>query len=84
MPFSARQPIRYSTASMMPQARLQPERADEHRADFGPARLGDAERAGEREHHDQPEEHLGDALVGSRTRLVDLTGSSGMRLRIWW
>ena len=34
------------------------ERADEHRAHVVAARLGDAERAGEGEHHDQPEQHL--------------------------
>ena len=39
-----------------------PERADQHGADIFAAGLGDAERAGEREDHDQPEEHLGNAV----------------------
>ena len=38
------------------------ERADEHRANIVAAGLGDAEGAGEREDHDQPEEDFGDAL----------------------
>ena len=39
------------------------ERADEHGADIVAARLGDTERAGEGEDHDQAKEHFGDALV---------------------
>ncbi len=35
------------------------ERADQHGADILAAGLGDAQRAGEREDHDQPEQHLG-------------------------
>ena len=34
------------------------QRADEHRAQIAAARLGDAQRAGEGEHHNQPEQHL--------------------------
>ncbi len=39
-----------------------PERADQHRAHIFAAGLGDAERAGERQDHDQSEEHFGDAI----------------------
>ena len=59
---SARQPIRYNIASMMPQATLQPSAPIEHRAHVVAAGLGDAQRAGEREDHDQPEEDFGDAI----------------------
>ena len=45
------------------------EGADQHRANLGPVRLRRAERAREREHHDQPEEHLGDPLHRVEERL---------------
>ena len=48
---------------MTPHAMLQPERADQHGADVVAAGLGDAQRTGERQHHDQAEQHFGDALA---------------------
>ena len=53
------------------------QRADEHRADFVAARLGDAERAGEGEDHDQAEEHLGDAVVRFEHALGGFDGFVG-------
>ncbi len=38
------------------------QRSDQHLADFAAAGVGDAERAGEGEHHDQPEQDFRDAL----------------------
>jgi hypothetical protein len=53
-----------------------PERADEHRADVLAAGLGRAERAREREHHDQAEEHFGDAFAGIEHALGPRAGAS--------
>ena len=61
-PFSARQPIRYNIASMMPQAMLHPSAPMSIDANIVAAGLGDAQRTGEREHHDQAEQDFGDAL----------------------
>ena len=54
------------------------QRADEHRADIVAAGLGDAERAGEGEDHDQPEEHFGDALDRVEHALGDFVTWSDM------
>jgi hypothetical protein len=42
-----------------------------------PVRFGDAERPGEREDHNQSEEHLGDALVGVEHEPGGLDGIVG-------
>ena len=55
---------------MMPQAMLHPS-ADQHGANVLVPGLGDAQRSGEGEHHDQPEEHFRDALGGIEHAPVD-------------
>ena len=82
MPFSDRLPIRYSTASITPQARLHPSAPMSMvrtSARSAPATLSDPVNV---RTMISPKSTSAMRSLGSSTSLVDLTGSSGMRLMI--
>ena len=83
VPFSDRLPIRYSTASMMPQARLHPSAPMSMvrtSARSASATLSEPVKV---RTMINPKSTSAMRSLGSSTRLVDLMGSSGMRVMIW-